>query len=65
MYKEVFTRNNKKFVSEEGYTLSPLGVVFAELFDEMSFEEHITCLQMLGSEKIDNYSEEIIDKMYG
>ena len=44
--------------------MSPLGVVFAELFDEMSFDEHILCLKMLGSHSIDNYSEEFIEKLY-
>lgn len=47
MYKEVFVRNHTKF-SDKSAGLSPLCVVFAELFDEMSFDERITCLKMLG-----------------
>ena len=64
MYKDVFERDAEKFGEDKSHALSPLGVVFAELFDEMSFDEHILCLKMLGSHSIDNYSEEFIEKLY-
>ena len=56
MYKAIFNRNPKMFGANYNYGLSPLGVVFAELFDSMSFHERIMCLRILGSHSIDNYS---------
>ena len=64
MYKEVFSRNSDLFVVGTSYTLSPLSVIFAELYDEMSFEDRILCLKMLGSDSIDRYTEEFIKKLY-
>ena len=60
MYKDVFARAPERFESGQGYGLSPLGVIFAELFDEMSFSDRMKCLSMLGSYSIDNYTEEFI-----
>ena len=64
MYKEVFSRKPELFVVGTSYTLSPLSVIFAELYDEMSFEDRILCLKMLGSDSIDRYTEEFIKKLY-
>jgi len=64
MYKEVHERRPSLFSEGLSYGLSPLGVVFAELFDEMSFDEHMKCLEILGSHSIDNYIEELIKKLY-
>lgn len=64
MYKEVYARNPELFAEGQSYGLSPLGAVFAELFDEMTFDDHMICLQMLGSYSIDNYTEEFIEKLY-
>ena len=33
-------------------------MIFAELFDDMSFDERKNCLSMLGDYSIDNYTEE-------
>lgn len=64
MYKDVFKRNPELFSNEKSFGLSPLSVVFAELFDQMSFEDHRQCLSMLGSHSVDNYTEEFIQKLY-
>ena len=64
MYKEVFSRSPDLFVVGTSYTLSPLSVIFAELYDEMSFDDRILCLKMLGSDSIDRYTEEFIQKLY-
>ncbi len=64
MYKKVYARNPKLFAEGQSYGLSPLGAVFAELFDNMSFDDHMVCLQMLGNYSIDNYTEEFINKLY-
>lgn len=64
MYKEVYARTPELFAEGQSYGLSPLGAVFAELFDEMTFDDHMICLQMLGSYSIDNYTEEFIEKLY-
>lgn len=60
MYKEVFARSPEFFSASKNYTLSPLSVIFAELFDNIGFEERILCLKMLGSHSIDRYTEEFI-----
>lgn len=44
MYKEVYARNPELFAEGQSYGLSPLGAVFAELFDEMTFDDHMICL---------------------
>ena len=64
VYKDVFERDPELFSQGRGYGLSPLGVVFAELFDEMSFDDRRNCLSMLGSYSIDNYTQEFIQKLY-
>ena len=60
MYKEVFARSPELFSAGKSYGLSPLSVIFAELYDELDFEERILCLEMLGSHSIDRYTEEFI-----
>ena len=60
MYKEVFARSPELFEVGRSYSLSPLSVVFAELYDEMGFEDRILCLKMLGSNSIDRYTEDFI-----
>jgi hypothetical protein len=64
IYKDVFARDPQLFSQGGGYGLSPLGAVFAELFDEMSFDDRLNCLSILGSHSIDNYTEEFIQKLY-
>ena len=60
MYLEVFNRNPDLFSTSKPFGLSPLSVVFAELFDELDFDDHMNCLKMLGSHSIDNFTEEFI-----
>ena len=64
MYREVFERNPDFFGKDHSYGLSPLSFICAELFDEMSFDEHVLCLKMLGDYSVDNYTEEFIEKLY-
>ena len=64
MYKDVFQRNPQLFGEGHSYGLSPLSVIFAELYDDLSFDDQILCLKMLGSYSIDNYTEEFIEKLY-
>lgn len=65
MYKDIFARNPALFaLSDNSYTLSPLSTIFAKLFDEMDFDERILCLKMLGSDSIDRYTEEFVQKLY-
>ena len=37
MYKEVFARHPELFEAGKSYGLSPLSVIFAELFESMDF----------------------------
>lgn len=60
MYKDVFEARPELFGVDGGYGLSPLSMIFAELFDEMSFEDRKDCLSMLGCYSVDNYTEEFI-----
>ena len=64
MYKEVFSRDPELFSGAKSFGLSPLSVVMADLFDEMSFDDRMRCLEMLGAHSIDNYTEDFISKLY-
>lgn len=44
--------------------MAPLSALIASLFDKMEHGEVLTALQLLGSNKIDNYGEEFITKLY-
>lgn len=64
MYKDILARNPELFNQSTSYTLSPLSVIFADLFDELNFDDRIFCLKMLGSDSIDRYTEVFIQKLY-
>ena len=58
MYKGVFTRHPELFEDSQSYVLSPLGMIFAELFESMNFDDRHMCLSMLGDVSVDNYSQD-------
>jgi hypothetical protein len=45
-------------------SLSPLSYLMAQVFDKYKDEDVLTWLQMLGSEKVENYHETFIKKLY-
>jgi hypothetical protein len=45
-------------------SLSPLSYLMAEVLDQYNDEQVLLCLEMLGSEKVENYHEEFIKKLY-
>jgi len=64
MYSSIFDRNPTLFKEHKEYSLSPLSNLISELFQEFSPERALKSLQILGNTTIDNYSEEMIVKMY-
>jgi hypothetical protein len=45
-------------------SLSPLSYLMSEVLDQYSDQEVQMCLEMLGSEKVENYHETFIKKLY-
>lgn len=44
--------------------MSPLSYLMTEVMDQYNDEEVLQCLEILGSDKVDNYHEEFIKKLY-
>ena len=64
MYKGAFNRNPDLFRKHKEYSLSPLSNLMAELFDDFNAQDALNCLQILGNNALENYSEDLIVKMY-
>ena len=64
MFKEVFDRNPDLFHKHKEYNLQPLSNLMAEIFDELSPKDALMCLQILGNKQLENYSEDLIVKLY-
>ena len=62
-YREVYKRSPQLFSEDESYTLQPLSGLVSDLFDELTLQEVIDSMKMLGKTQIDNYEENLIAKL--
>ena len=62
MYVDVFDRKPEIF-RDQSYTLQPLSVLVAEIFDKLTPLEVMLSLRMLGNMQIENYSESLIEML--
>ena len=60
-YYQIYARNPSLF---QDVGLAPLSSIVAELFDKFTNLQILNSLKMLGTHSIDNYSEEMIFKLY-
>lgn len=61
---EALFRHKPELLKLPEASLNPLSFLMAELFETYTDEEVILCLQLLGSDKVDNYHETFIKKLY-
>lgn len=62
-YEHIY-RQQPELLKRPEASLSPLSYLMAEVLDEYTDEEVLMCLEMLGSDKVDNYHESFIKKLY-
>lgn len=64
-YKDIYKRDPSIFEDEKhSYSLSPLSSLMAEIFDSFEHNDVLECMHLLGTRKIDNYSNSFILKLY-
>ena len=63
LYSDTYDRSPELFTEGDSYTLAPLADLIAEVFDQLSHDDVINSLKLLGSQKIDNHSENLISKL--
>lgn len=61
-YLDIYQRRPDLFST--GYSLAPLSKIFSDLLETLAHEKIAAVLTMLGHECLDNYSEELIVKLY-
>ena len=63
LYSDTYDRSPELFTEGDSYPLAPLADLIAEVFDQLSHDDVINSLKLLGSQKIDNHSENLISKL--
>jgi hypothetical protein len=48
----------------DSYSLGPLASVISELYNKFNHRQILECLRLLGPSNLDNYSEDLIVKLY-
>ncbi|CDW77558.1 UNKNOWN [Stylonychia lemnae] len=68
-YQQIFQHSSKEIENEnplnhEKIILSPLSKLMADVIEDMSADEVMECLKILGNQKLDNYHEDFIKQLY-